>query len=269
MRRAWILSVSLLIVLVLLIGMGAGACGNGAVTPPDGEEEEEAPPDGEEEEEEELVTPPPAEFEVISLDVEPSEVTAGETVTITAMVVNIGGRAGNYAAILTVDGITEETQEMLITHSSYRVMTFYLVKDTPGTYEIGVGEFSSILTVKEKTTPPTPGEWTITRWTGSQEVKWLTFTVSPDSTSLPTNTWDLWGFKVTYKAGTYPYGGTPITDGQFILDFKTPWDIKGVPRLDIVLQGEFDETGTHASGTWEASAEGTPYAEGTWEASAP
>ncbi len=49
MRKAWILSISLLTVLVLLIGMGVGACGGGEVTPPDGEEEE-APP-GEEEEE--------------------------------------------------------------------------------------------------------------------------------------------------------------------------------------------------------------------------
>ena len=65
MKRTWILAIPLLVVMVLLIGMGAGACdggGGGEVTPPPGDEEEEevAPPPGDEEEEEEEVTPPPS-----------------------------------------------------------------------------------------------------------------------------------------------------------------------------------------------------------------
>ena len=101
-------------------------------------------------EEEAPVTPTAAEFEVISLDVEPMEVTAGETVTITAMVENTGGSEGTYTAVLTVDGVTVETKEVAITPSSSRVVTFSLVKDTAGTYEICVGGLSSSLVVKEE-----------------------------------------------------------------------------------------------------------------------
>jgi len=97
-------------------------------------------------------TPPPsaAKFEVISLDITPPEVTAGETVSITAVVKNIGGSEGTYAVILTVDGVTVETKEVAITPGSSKVVAFSLVKDTPGTYEIGIGELTSSLTIKEK-----------------------------------------------------------------------------------------------------------------------
>jgi len=95
-------------------------------------------------------TPAPAKFEVISLDITLPEVEAGETVSITVMVRNIGGSEGTYAAILTVDGITVETKEVALTPGSSKVVTFSLVEDTPGTYEIGIGELSSSLIVREK-----------------------------------------------------------------------------------------------------------------------
>ena len=100
--------------------------------------------------------PEPAlpEFAVISLDVIPPEVTAGETTEITAIVKNVGGSEGTYAVILTVDGVTAEAKETaLITPGSSTVVTFSLTKDTPSTYEIGVGELSSTLVVKEKPVP--------------------------------------------------------------------------------------------------------------------
>ncbi len=99
--------------------------------------------------------PEPAlpEFAVISLDVIPPEVTAGETVSITAVVENIGGSEGTYAVILTVDGVTVEAKEVAITPGSSKVVAFSLVKEAPGTYEIGVGELSSTLVVKEKPVP--------------------------------------------------------------------------------------------------------------------
>jgi hypothetical protein len=77
MKRVWILSISLLVVLVLLLGMGAGACGgNGddSVAPPPGDEEEMTSPEDEEEvtpppeEEEEDTTPPPDESHFTSDD---------------------------------------------------------------------------------------------------------------------------------------------------------------------------------------------------------
>ena len=95
-------------------------------------------------------TPTPAEFKVTSLDIKPPEVSAGETVSITAVVENAGGTEGAYAAILSVDGVTAETKEVTLTPGSSKVVTFSLVKDAPGTYEIDMGGVSSSLTVKEE-----------------------------------------------------------------------------------------------------------------------
>lgn len=102
-----------------------------------------------------VTTPPPepAEFEVASLDITPSEVTAGETVTITVEVENTGGSEGTYAAALTVDGVTIETKEVVVAAGASKTATFSLVEDDAGTYEIGVGGLSSSLVVTE----PIPG----------------------------------------------------------------------------------------------------------------
>jgi len=97
-------------------------------------------------------TPPPpsvAEFEVISLDIEPPEVIAGETVSITAEIKNIGDSEGSYTAILSVDGATVETKEVTLAPGALETVSFSMAKDAPGTYEIGIGELSSSLTVKE------------------------------------------------------------------------------------------------------------------------
>lgn len=110
------------------------------------------------EEEEEVVTeeevapapsPAPAEFEVVSLSFKPLEVTAGETVSIMTVVENSGGIEGTYAVILTVDGIIVETKEVTIAPGTSKVVAFSLVTDASGTYDIGVGELSSSLAVKE------------------------------------------------------------------------------------------------------------------------
>jgi hypothetical protein len=97
-------------------------------------------------------TPPPspAKFEVVSLDIKPPEVMVGEAAGITAIVENTGGSEGTYAVILTVDGVTVEAKEVAITPGSSKVVTFSLVKDAPGTYEIGVEGLSSSLVVKEE-----------------------------------------------------------------------------------------------------------------------
>jgi len=92
----------------------------------------------------------PAEFQVNSLDVMPSEVTADNPVSVTAEVKNAGGSEGTYNAILTVDGVQVETKNVAVSPGTSEVVTFSLVKDTPGTYQIGIGGLTSSLIVKPK-----------------------------------------------------------------------------------------------------------------------
>ena len=91
----------------------------------------------------------PAEFKVVSLDVTPSEVTPGERATITADVRNTGGSEGTYTAMLTADGSEEGKEDVTVAAGATVTVTFSLVKDILGSYQIAVGELSSTLIVKE------------------------------------------------------------------------------------------------------------------------
>ena len=90
------------------------------------------------------------EIGVVSLDVMPPEVLAGETVSITAEVRNTRINQTTYTAILTIDGVEAETKEVMVASGATEKVTFSMVKDKPGSYQVGVGELFSTLTVKEK-----------------------------------------------------------------------------------------------------------------------
>jgi len=92
---------------------------------------------------------PAAEFEVVSLNVMPPGVRVGETVSVTAEVKNTSDTEGTYAAILTIDGAEAGRKDITVAAGATETVTFSLVKDTPGTYKVAVGELSSTLTVKE------------------------------------------------------------------------------------------------------------------------
>jgi len=134
--------------LVLLTLIAVGACDKSAPEPtpePATMPEPEAPAP-----QPEAPAPEPAKFEVISLDIKPPEVVLGETVSIIAEVKNIGGSEGTYAAALTIDGAAVETKEVILAPGASTTVSFSLLKDTTGTYQVGIGGLSSSLTVKQK-----------------------------------------------------------------------------------------------------------------------
>ena len=92
----------------------------------------------------------PAAFEVVSLDITPAEVAAGDTAIIKAEVKNTGGSQGVYAATLIVDSARAETKDVTVAPGTTATVTFSLVKDKIGTYNVAVGEMNSSLTVKPK-----------------------------------------------------------------------------------------------------------------------
>jgi hypothetical protein len=93
---------------------------------------------------------PSAQFEITSLDINPSEMTAGETANISARVTNTGGTGGVYYATLSVDGEKIGTKDINMDAGSTRTVTFSLSKDKAGSYEIEIGKRSATLTVTSK-----------------------------------------------------------------------------------------------------------------------
>jgi len=117
---------------------------------------------------------------------------------------------------------------------------------------------------------PKPGEWTISSTDSSQFVL-SGFTVNADGTGI---TEIYYQFKECECMGVRLSSGMvkserepmwPITGSQFTIDLVER--IKYGPDWDIVIEGRFDETGTHACGTWEISSEGATCQAGTWKSS--
>lgn len=205
------------------------------------------------EEEEELVTPEEeevaaAKFEVISLNIKPLEAMAGETVSITAVVENIGGSEGTYAVILTVDGVTTEASEVMVTPGSSKVVTFSLVKDAPGTYEISIGGLTSTLIVEEEEVVVTPEE--------EEEV------AAPEEPQLTLYEDTEHGFSIEYpegwtenvlRAGAYFMLEITDSEGRLIVEVSLEYGAE-----DIVLTDFVSETKTYmeAMPEFELSSEG-------------
>lgn len=95
----------------------------------------------------------PAEFEVVSLDILPNPVKAGEETAITISIQNVGDIRDTYTATLVVDGAVGETQDVTLAGGATEQVTFSLSKDSPGSYNIEIGGQETILRVWQP--PPT------------------------------------------------------------------------------------------------------------------
>ena len=97
---------------------------------------------------------------------------------------------------------------------------------------------------------PMPGEWR-----GSAEFGEFVFIVNNNSTGISKISYNFsnWTCGPTTRSGGVSISYTPhwpITSGQFTIET----DLGGI--LPMTIRGKFDETGTHASGNWEAVSSG-------------
>ena len=102
-------------------------------------------------------------------------------------------------------------------------------------------------------------------WTASTEFGEFVFTVESGGKYLT---------KILFRFSEYKCGGVTSSGTVSVEKIVSGWPISSsrvtvdtyVRPWDIAIQGKFDETGTHASGTWEISSAGT-ICSGTWESS--
>lgn len=84
-----------------------------------------------------------AQFEVISLGVDPCLAETEQEITVTARIANIGNAQGTYTAILKVDGSQTEKKDVTVTPRSSEWVTFKIVRDGTGTYLVNVGDMAT------------------------------------------------------------------------------------------------------------------------------
>ncbi|MEM3421458.1 MAG: hypothetical protein QXT02_06250 [Candidatus Hadarchaeum sp.] len=89
----------------------------------------------------------PPQFEITNLKVEPLEAIAGENITVTATVKNLGEMEGTYLATLTINGTVLESKSITLPGGLAETVTFTFAED-PGVYLIDVGGQTTTVTVK-------------------------------------------------------------------------------------------------------------------------
>jgi len=90
----------------------------------------------------------PASFEVISLQVAPSEVLEGQEITITASVTNTGGMPGNFDEPLMVNGIKASSTVITMQPGATRTLTYVTSKNKSGTYTVSLHNANAKFSVK-------------------------------------------------------------------------------------------------------------------------
>ncbi|MCJ7720115.1 MAG: hypothetical protein MUO36_01460, partial [Candidatus Hadarchaeum sp.] len=74
----------------------------------------------------------PAEFEVLDFTFYPSEVEAGDQVTVSATVRNVGDLSGTYTATLKVNGAAEATENVIMAGGTTETVSFTITKNNIG-----------------------------------------------------------------------------------------------------------------------------------------
>ncbi|UCH50714.1 MAG: hypothetical protein JSV54_06775 [Chloroflexota bacterium] len=90
-----------------------------------------------------------AGFEVVSLNVVPSEVSIGKEAKITAKVVNVGESQATYTAALTINDVESQKKDVVIPAEDIGIVTFSVVKREAGTYRFAIDDLTASLSVSD------------------------------------------------------------------------------------------------------------------------
>ncbi len=103
----------------------------------------------------------PAAFEVSQLSILPAEVKAGEEITISALVTNIGEVEGTYEATLKIDDVLVATKEVTLAGGESTTVTFSVTRDVAAIYQVEVDGQLGQFTVTPVPPPPFPWWWIV------------------------------------------------------------------------------------------------------------
>jgi len=96
----------------------------------------------------------PANFELSNLVITPSEVSVGETVTISVVVNNVGGRTESTTVTLEINGAAVDTRSATLDAGESTTVTFTVSEDVADTYTVNVAGLTGSFVVKAPPAPP-------------------------------------------------------------------------------------------------------------------
>jgi hypothetical protein len=105
--------------------------------------------------------PHPLAFTITNLVISPTEVEAGKTVTISAVVTNPSDLSGSYQVVFKINNAVVATQDITVAAGASQKVTFTVAKDVAGTYAVDVNGLLGTFMVKvPPPVPPKPAVFT-------------------------------------------------------------------------------------------------------------
>jgi PGF-pre-PGF domain-containing protein len=95
-------------------------------------------------------TPTPAEIKIVKIEIIPTKVRVGESVTINVYVKNSGESSGKITVVLKIAGIEEESETVSVSGLETKIVTFTTAKEEIGTYDVEVNGQAGSFTVIPK-----------------------------------------------------------------------------------------------------------------------
>ena len=83
--------------------------------------------------------PTAPDFEIVSMDVTPSQIIASQEVTVTARIANIGNAPGTFPGIVTLDGDNVAKNDLTLSAESLGAVTLKFVPPTNGEHILKFG----------------------------------------------------------------------------------------------------------------------------------
>jgi len=90
----------------------------------------------------------PVEFLASNLDINPTEATIGEEVTISVLVTNTNDLSGSYEVRLLIDGSVAQTKEVALNGGDMQEVSFQITPDIAGEFEVTIDGLSGSYVVK-------------------------------------------------------------------------------------------------------------------------
>jgi hypothetical protein len=84
---------------------------------------------------------------ITKLSVSPNQVIPSSEVDISALVTNVGGREGDYDVVCKINGIEEAKTIVTLPADESQTVTFTIIKDSEGVYNIDINGQTSQFTV--------------------------------------------------------------------------------------------------------------------------
>ena len=193
--------------------------------------------------------PEPAELEVSSLLVTPTLVLPGQEATVEADIANVGEVQGTLTATLTGNGGETDTRPVTLAAGATDKVSFTVIQDLAGTYELSIDGMSTTLTVAEVETYSS-GQYLYSIYYTSG---WILDDSTPEMVSMTKAGFAVIGVEVN----TLPVAAS--LDEFYALAVETMTgafpNFEVISRQDVMENGVVVATEVAA----EATAQGTPF----------